>query len=185
MDLSQEEINANIAKLRNKIGDVRIGGKGSQRRKLKVVSKNAVIFYLFRELWIRLSRTWSRKPELSSLASMKSVSSEMTTPSCISVAPKFMLPCKIILLLSLERWSYKFSKKWKNRQMKCFKWRNRQTKRPLPPSIFRTFLLFARKKGKGPHKFNFKLEISKTSNSLKTQKKPSTNLINCMRQTQK
>ena len=44
MDLSQEEINANIAKLRNKIGDVRTGGKGSQRRKVKVVSKNAVIF---------------------------------------------------------------------------------------------------------------------------------------------
>ena len=42
MDLSQEEIAANIAKLRNKIGDVRTGGKGSQRRKVKVVNKNAV-----------------------------------------------------------------------------------------------------------------------------------------------
>jgi hypothetical protein len=32
----------NIEKLKNKIGDARTGGKGSQRRKVKVVSKNTV-----------------------------------------------------------------------------------------------------------------------------------------------
>mgnify|MGYP003464639247 CR=1 FL=1 len=32
----------NIEKLRNKVGDARTGGKGSQRRKVKVVSKNTV-----------------------------------------------------------------------------------------------------------------------------------------------
>ena len=42
MDLTQEEIDANIARLRNKVGDARTGGKGSQRRKVKVVPKNAV-----------------------------------------------------------------------------------------------------------------------------------------------
>ena len=47
MDLSQEEINANIANLRNRIGDVRTGGKGSQRRKVKVVSKNTVVIYFY------------------------------------------------------------------------------------------------------------------------------------------
>lgn len=42
MELTQEEIQANIEKLRNKVGDARTGGKGSQRRKVKVVSKVAV-----------------------------------------------------------------------------------------------------------------------------------------------
>ena len=34
-----DEIKRNIERLRNKIGDARTGGKGSQRRKVKVVSK--------------------------------------------------------------------------------------------------------------------------------------------------
>lgn len=38
----EEEIRQNIEKLRNKMGDARTGGKGSQRRKVKVVSKAAV-----------------------------------------------------------------------------------------------------------------------------------------------
>jgi hypothetical protein len=42
MDLSAEEIQKNIAALKNKVGDARTGGKGSQRRKVKVVSKQAV-----------------------------------------------------------------------------------------------------------------------------------------------
>ena len=42
MDLSAEEIQNNIEKLRNRMGDARTGGKGSQRRKVKVVAKNAV-----------------------------------------------------------------------------------------------------------------------------------------------
>lgn len=42
MELSQAEIQANIEKLRSKVGDARTGGKGSQRRKVKVVSKTAV-----------------------------------------------------------------------------------------------------------------------------------------------
>jgi hypothetical protein len=43
MELSQEEIQANIEKLRNKVGDARTGGKGSQRRKVKVIAKTTVI----------------------------------------------------------------------------------------------------------------------------------------------
>lgn len=43
MELSAEEIKANIEKLRGKIGDARTGGKGSQRRKVKVVSKQTVL----------------------------------------------------------------------------------------------------------------------------------------------
>lgn len=42
MDLSPDEIQKNIAALKNKVGDARTGGKGSQRRKVKVVSKQAV-----------------------------------------------------------------------------------------------------------------------------------------------
>jgi hypothetical protein len=42
MELSQAEIAQNIEKLRNKVGDPRTGGKGSQRRKVKVVTKQAV-----------------------------------------------------------------------------------------------------------------------------------------------
>jgi hypothetical protein len=42
MELSQAEIQQNIAKLREKMGDPRTGGKGSQRRKVKVVSKPQV-----------------------------------------------------------------------------------------------------------------------------------------------
>lgn len=42
MDLTPEEIAANIQKLKSKIGDVRTGGKGSQRRKVKVVNTNKV-----------------------------------------------------------------------------------------------------------------------------------------------
>lgn len=42
MQVSEEEIRRNIENLRNKIGDARTGGKGSQRRKVKVVSKNTV-----------------------------------------------------------------------------------------------------------------------------------------------
>jgi hypothetical protein len=45
MDLSAEEISHNIVKLREKIGDARTGGKGSQRRKVKVVSKQQVLKY--------------------------------------------------------------------------------------------------------------------------------------------
>ena len=44
MDLTPEQIRENIEKLRNKVGDARTGGKGSQRRKVKVVSKATVIF---------------------------------------------------------------------------------------------------------------------------------------------
>jgi len=40
MDLTPEEIQQ---KLRSKIGDPRTGGKGSQRRKVKNVTKSAVI----------------------------------------------------------------------------------------------------------------------------------------------
>jgi len=36
-----DEIKRNIERLRNKIGDARTGGKGSQRRKVKVVSKTS------------------------------------------------------------------------------------------------------------------------------------------------
>lgn len=46
MDLTPEEIQANIERLRNKMGDARTGGKGSQRRKVKVVSKPTVSLYL-------------------------------------------------------------------------------------------------------------------------------------------
>ena len=44
MELSQEEIQNNIQKLRERVGDPRTGGKGSQRRKVKVVSKTMVYF---------------------------------------------------------------------------------------------------------------------------------------------
>jgi hypothetical protein len=42
MELTQAEIQANIDKLRSKMGDARTGGKGSQRRKVKVVAKPQV-----------------------------------------------------------------------------------------------------------------------------------------------
>ena len=45
MELSQEEISQNIARLREKMGDARTGGKGSQRRKVKVVTKPAVNYF--------------------------------------------------------------------------------------------------------------------------------------------
>lgn len=56
MELTQAEIQANIQKLREKVGDPRTGGKGSQRRKVKVVGKSTVFDYLFREEMIRWSR---------------------------------------------------------------------------------------------------------------------------------
>jgi hypothetical protein len=43
MEISAEEISQNITKLREKMGDARTGGKGSQRRKVKVVSKQQVL----------------------------------------------------------------------------------------------------------------------------------------------
>lgn len=43
MDLTPEEIQANIERLRNKMGDARTGGKGTQRRKVKVVTKPTVL----------------------------------------------------------------------------------------------------------------------------------------------
>jgi hypothetical protein len=61
MELTQEEIQANIQRLREKVGDPRTGGKGSQRRKVKVVSKVAVIPPLYRLATIKLSRTSSKK----------------------------------------------------------------------------------------------------------------------------
>lgn len=45
--MSEEEIQKNIEKLRNRVGDARTGGKGSQRRKVKVVSKNVVHSFLY------------------------------------------------------------------------------------------------------------------------------------------
>ena len=56
MELSAEEIQKNIAALKNKVGDARTGGKGSQRRKVKVVSKPGVISILRRQEMIRLLR---------------------------------------------------------------------------------------------------------------------------------
>lgn len=53
MDLTPEEIQQNIEKLKNKMGDPRTGGKGSQRRKVKVVSKNTVKIKLLREEMIK------------------------------------------------------------------------------------------------------------------------------------
>ena len=43
MDLTPEQIQQNIQNLRSKHGDARTGGKGSQRRKVKVVAKPTVI----------------------------------------------------------------------------------------------------------------------------------------------
>ena len=43
MSISEDEVKRNIEALRNKIGDARTGGKGSQRRKVKVVAKNTVL----------------------------------------------------------------------------------------------------------------------------------------------
>jgi hypothetical protein len=42
-DLTPEEIARNIEALKQKKGDARTGGKGSQRRKVKVVHKNPVL----------------------------------------------------------------------------------------------------------------------------------------------
>lgn len=88
MELTQEEIQANIEKLRNKVGDARTGGKGSQRRKVKVVSKVAVIVGLCRLEAIRSSRPLSRRWERILSASMRSTSSGMTTPSSTSRTQK-------------------------------------------------------------------------------------------------
>lgn len=54
MEVTQEEIQANIQRLREKVGDARTGGKGSQRRKVKVVSKTAVFLPLFSPATIKL-----------------------------------------------------------------------------------------------------------------------------------
>ena len=70
------------------MGDPRTGGKGSQRRKVKVVSKATVISCLFREAMIRLSRTSSRRLEHNPSPSTKSTSSEMITPSSTSKTQK-------------------------------------------------------------------------------------------------
>lgn len=43
MSLTPEEIAKNIASLKEKMGDARTGGKGTQRRKVKVVQKNQVL----------------------------------------------------------------------------------------------------------------------------------------------
>lgn len=59
--LTETEIKENIEKLRNKIGDARTGGKGSQRRKVKVVAKQNVLLRILRLVMIRLWRTLSRK----------------------------------------------------------------------------------------------------------------------------
>jgi len=90
MELTQEEIQANIERLRNRVGDARTGGKGSQRRKVKVVTKTAVIILSIRLEAIKLSRTSSRKLELILLESMRSTSSEMTTPSFTLKIPKVL-----------------------------------------------------------------------------------------------
>jgi len=60
MDLTQEEIQANIEKLRNRVGDPRTGGKGSQRRKVKVVSKTNVPIP-YNSGWRRQSRQEHRQ----------------------------------------------------------------------------------------------------------------------------
>ena len=50
MDLSAQDIQRNIEALRNKVGDARTGGKGSQRRKVKVAPKPAVLYYIINRL---------------------------------------------------------------------------------------------------------------------------------------
>lgn len=60
MELTQEEIQANIEKLRNRVGDPRTGGKGSQRRKVKVVSKTNVPIP-YNSGWRRQSRQEHRQ----------------------------------------------------------------------------------------------------------------------------
>lgn len=62
MNLSPEEIKQNIELLRNRVGDARTGGKGSQRRKVKVVVKPTVNNNSNnREAMIRLSKTSSKR----------------------------------------------------------------------------------------------------------------------------
>ena len=98
MDLTPEEIQQNIERLRNKMGDARTGGKGSQRRKVKVVSKPTVLFHLyFREAAIKSSRTSSRRWVPNNWELTKSTSSEMTTLSCTLSDHKHMLQSKITL----------------------------------------------------------------------------------------
>ena len=80
------------------MGDARTGGKGSQRRKVKVVSKPTVIsLHHFREATIRLSRTSSRKWVPNNWESTKSTSSETTTPYSTSSGLKLTPPFKITL----------------------------------------------------------------------------------------
>lgn len=98
MDLTPEEIQANIERLRSKMGDARTGGKGTQRRKVKVVSKPTVQFFIYvRVATIKSSRTSSRRWVLNNWALMRSTSSEMTTPSSTSPDHKHMLQSKITL----------------------------------------------------------------------------------------
>ena len=110
MQVSEEEIQQNIEKLRNKIGDARTGGKGSQRRKVKVVSKNAVSHSSHREPVIKLSKIWWRKLAHNNLESMKSIFSEMTTLLCTLTGLKLMLPSRITHLLSLVNLKQKLLK---------------------------------------------------------------------------
>jgi nascent polypeptide-associated complex subunit beta len=54
MDLSQEQIKANIAKMRAKYGEARDGGKGTERRKQKNLPKPAVDDKAIKGLYKRL-----------------------------------------------------------------------------------------------------------------------------------
>lgn len=92
MELSAQEIQQNIEKLRNRIGDARTGGKGSQRRKVKVVTKQAVLSLAFRLVETKLSRTSSRRSEHISSALMRSTSSRMMVLSSTSETHKVVVP---------------------------------------------------------------------------------------------
>lgn len=79
------------------MGDARTGGKGSQRRKVKVVSKPTVNFdHYFREATIKLLRTSLKRWVLNNQVLMKSTSSEMITQYYTSLDHKLTLQSKII-----------------------------------------------------------------------------------------
>jgi hypothetical protein len=96
----EAEIKKNIEALKNKIGDARTGGKGSQRRKVKVINKNLVIFIINLREETKLLKASLRKLVRNNLEWIRLIFLRMITLCCISLNHKYMHQYKIVLLLS-------------------------------------------------------------------------------------
>jgi hypothetical protein len=89
------EIKKNIEALKNRFGDARTGGKGSQRRKIKVVNKNIVISLINLRVEIKLLKVSLKKLVHNNLVLIKSIFLKMIIRYSISQNQKSMLLSKI------------------------------------------------------------------------------------------